>query len=105
MNLSEIKLLYTKPNVLGGTLYLCGGQRNGDPFQKESDVGIPEWMSAEELFQSNLVPNCKIALYTYLLQEEPGIIFQLHSSIVSDKEFVEHLGNEAKDLYEMIINE
>lgn len=68
----------------------------------EQDVGDPEWKSAEELFLSNLVPNCKIALYAYLVRERPESIGSLLLSIKQDEEFITLLQKEAKELYEDI---
>jgi len=95
-----IRLLYMKENILGGDLYLCNGQIHGIPTREEPDVGEPEWLSARELFQSSLVPNCKIALYVHLHRENSGTLDELLPDIMGDQEFVDHLQSEATDLYQ-----
>ena len=60
VSIFNIELLYKKQNVIGGEVFLCLGIIENEPIKKEEDVGEPEWLSAEELFKSNLVPNNKI---------------------------------------------
>ncbi|MBU1111330.1 MAG: NUDIX domain-containing protein [archaeon] len=91
VKVSDVELLYKKGNVLGGELYLCSGLIDGIPTRKEQDVGEPEWMSASDLFRSNLVPNCKLALYVHLLRTQADTLYGLFYDIEQDQKFVEHL--------------
>ncbi len=98
LNLSKAELLYEKGNVLGGKLFLCSGATDDEPMKNEEDVGEPEWKTAKELFESNLVPNCKIALYCYLKKNNLVILKSITSIIKNDSNFISFLNKEAKDL-------
>ena len=103
IGLDDLVLHYQKPNVLGGTIYLCSGQRNGSPSPKEPDVGAVEWMDAEKIFSSNMVPNCKIAVYAYLLENNPDLLKKLIPIIYEDNEFLEIIQSEAESLYNGVL--
>jgi 8-oxo-dGTP pyrophosphatase MutT (NUDIX family) len=102
IGLTNIKLHYQKPNVLGGTIFLCSAKRIGKPSPLESDVGEVEWKSAEEIFKSNMVPNCKIALCAYLLDEHPKLIKELKNIVLEDNELLKVLNLEAQILYQRL---
>lgn len=99
IDLFDIQIHYKKPNVLGGTIFLCSSQKKGEPTRLEKDVGKAEWMSAKEIFESNMVPNCKIAICAYLLDKKPEMIKELYSIITKDQEFLQIATLEAEDLY------
>ncbi|MBT3408754.1 NUDIX domain-containing protein [Candidatus Woesearchaeota archaeon] len=100
--LANVVLHYQKPNVLGGTIYLCSAQKHGNPIPKESGVGPVLWMNAKQIFESNMVPNCKIAVCAYLLDKNPNSLKKLIPTIFEDKEFLKIITSEAKSLYEKI---
>lgn len=99
VHLTQLELLYTKHNILGGALFLCSGGITNEPIRQENAVGEPEWKTAEELFYSNLVPNCKIALYCYLLENNLNTLDLMIPVIKKDADFVSFLAAEAEDLY------
>jgi len=99
VKLFNINLLYQKPNVLGGIAYLCSGLINTNPIRKEPDVGEPEWKSAEQIFKSNMVPNCKIALYCFISRFHSNTLDELTPHIKKDQELIELMETEAKDLF------
>ncbi len=103
VNISKINLLFKKKNVLGGEVFLCSGTIDGEPIKKEEDVGEPEWKSAEDLFKSSLVPNCKIALYCYLLKYNTERLSSLIPIIKNDKVFICFLSEEAEKLHSDLI--
>jgi hypothetical protein len=44
--------------------------------------------AVKEIFESNMVPNCKIALCAYLLDIKPNMLQELHPLIKRDKELL-----------------
>jgi len=102
IKLFDIRIHYKKPNVLGGTIFLCSSQKNGEPAPLEKDVGEAEWMNAKEIFESNMVPNCKIAVCAYLLDNKPEAVKELYSIIIKDQEFLQIITTEAEDLHRRI---
>ncbi len=102
VNLDAVVLHYQKPNVLGGTIYLCSAQMIGTPIPKESDVGEVEWLNLEQIFESNMVPNCKIAVCAYLLEKNPNELRRLRPIIYGDQEFLQIITLKAESLYEKI---
>lgn len=101
IEIESINLMYEKANIMGGELFLCSAKiKNGEPIRKEEEVGEPNWINAENLFQSNLVPNCKLALYIFLLKTNIEKLNSLINIISADKEFISHLEKEAVDIYE-----
>jgi ADP-ribose pyrophosphatase YjhB (NUDIX family) len=102
VELLDIQLHYKKPNVLGGTIYLCSAQEIGEPTPLEKDVGAVEWKTARGIFESNMVPNCKIALCAYLLDSKPDAIRTWYPIIMNDQEFFKIVTSEATGLYERL---
>lgn len=102
VSISKINLLHIKNNVLNGEIFLCSGFIKGEPViqsGEEKNVGEPEWKSAKELFSSNLVPNCKIALYCYLLKNNLEELNSIISIIKKDNTFISFLKKEAEELH------
>jgi hypothetical protein len=102
ISLYNIKLHYQKPNVLGGTIYLCSAQKNGNPIPKESSVGNVEWMSTQQIFESNMIPNCKIAVCAYLLDTNLESFKKIKPIMYKDQEFLEILSSQADSLSQKI---
>jgi len=99
LELFDIHVHHKKPNVLGGTIYLCSARRNGEPTPLEADVGAVEWLSAREIFKSNMVPNCKIAICAYLLDTNPKSAQAVYPIMIEDPEFLKVVTSEAAGLY------
>jgi 8-oxo-dGTP pyrophosphatase MutT (NUDIX family) len=103
ITLSDIRLHESKPNVLGGVIYLCSAQRSGEPIPKETGVGAPEWRGARELMSSDLVPNCKLALCAYLLESNPKQLETFFPLMTSDDELVQIAKQESPDLWKRVM--
>lgn len=95
-----VRVELEKPNVLGGMVYLCSATAIGEPIKANKDVGEPEWRTALQLADSDMPPNCKILLYTYLNNKgeeylSNDIIFLLGE----DKDLMDIMELESSELF------
>jgi len=100
VHLEEITLLLEKPNVLGGRVFLCSGVINEEP-RNIGDDGDPEWHTSDFLLSSNMVPNCKIAIWTHLNKYGTEELAEEIIILRNDRAFMETIKDEALDLFEV----
>ncbi|MCH8519739.1 MAG: NUDIX hydrolase [Nanoarchaeota archaeon] len=105
LHMESCKLLKEIRNTLGGVGYLCYAEvlNLKDLKHKEEEMGEPQWLSVEELFKSNLVPNSKLLLYLYLLSYSPHLLSKHIDVIKTDVDFLLYLQENFDDIYKDFI--